>query len=174
MMETAIIELSRRSVLCALSGSVALLAFNSSAAAQTIVKVSLWDKGEASMDGMETAEMGLAMAGADMDMATMGITVDMPEIPAGEITFTVINDSQEFYHSLSIAPVADVATELPYLSDKMIVDEAAAGTVARGKELRPHASGSVTVELQPGIYILFCNVGGHYVMGMWTLITVTG
>ena len=118
--------------------------------------------------------MGMAMAGADMTMATMGITVDKPEIPAGEVTFAVINDSQEFYHSLAIAPVADVATALPYLSDKMMVDEAAAGTVARGKELRPHDSGSVKVALQPGTYILFCNVGGHYVMGMWTLITVKG
>ena len=55
-----------------------------------------------------------------------------------------------------------------------MVDEAAAGVIARGKELRPHASGSVTATLQPGTYILFCNVGGHYVMGMWTLMTVTG
>lgn len=167
-------QLSRRSVLSALSVSVALVAFNFPAAAGTVVKVSLWDKGEASMDGMDIAQMGLAMAGTSMDMATMGITVDRPEISAGEVTFTVINDSQEFYHSLSIAPVADIATELPYLREKLMVDETAAGTVARSKELRPHASGSVTVELQTGTYILFCNIGGHYVMGMWTLITVTG
>lgn len=166
--------LSRRLAISAVSASVALLVFHPAAASGTVVKVSLWDKGEASMDGMDMAPMGMAMAGANMDMATMGITVDKPEIRSGEVTFTVINDSQEFYHSLSIAPVADVTTELPYLSDKMMVDEAAAGTLARGKELRPHASGSVTVELQPGTYILFCNVGGHYVMGMWTLITVTG
>lgn len=167
-------QLSRRSVISTLPASVAVLAFRPAAAAGTVVKVSLWDKGETSMDGKGMAPMGMAMAGADMSMATMGITVDTPEIPAGEVTFSVINDSQEFYHSLSIAPVADVATELPYLTDKMMVDEAAAGTVARGKELRPHASGTVTVALQPGTYILFCNVGGHYAMGMWTLITVTG
>jgi uncharacterized cupredoxin-like copper-binding protein len=168
-----VMQLSRRSVVSALPASVALLAFRPATASGTVVKVSLWDKGEASMDAMEMPPMGMAMAGADMAKATMGITVELAEIPAGEVTFTVTNESQEFYHSLSIAPVADVATELPYLSDKMMVDEAAAGTVARGKELRPHASGSVTVELQPGTYILFCNVGGHYVMGMWTLITVT-
>lgn len=103
----------------------------------------------------------------------MGITVDTPEIPAGEITFRVTNESQEFYHSLSIAPVADVSKELPYLSDKEMVDEAAAGTVAHGKELRPHDSGSVTADLRPGTYILFCNIAQHYAMGMWTLVTVT-
>ncbi|MFN6055370.1 MAG: hypothetical protein ACK47C_04930 [Paracoccaceae bacterium] len=152
---------------------MALLTFQSAEAAGTLVKVSLWDKGEASMDGMDMAPMGMAMAGADMDMATMGITVDRSEVPAGEITFTVINESQEFYHSLSIAPVADTSKELPYLNDKMMVDEAAAGTVASGKELRPHATGSVTADLKPGTYILFCNVAQHYAMGMWTLVTVT-
>lgn len=165
-------QLSRRSILATIPGSLAL-AFQPAVAAETVVNVSLWDKGEASMDAMDMEPMGMAMAGADMDMATMGITVDKAEIPAGEVTFTVTNESQEFYHNLSIAPVADPSVALPYLDDARMVDEAAAGTIARGKELKPHASGSVTATLEPGTYILFCNVGGHYVMGMWTLITVT-
>jgi uncharacterized cupredoxin-like copper-binding protein len=28
--------------------------------------------------------------------------------------------------------------------------------------------------MQPGTYILYCNIAGHYAMGMWTLLTVTG
>ena len=28
--------------------------------------------------------------------------------------------------------------------------------------------------LKPGLYILYCNIPGHYVLGMWTLMTVTG
>lgn len=167
-------QISRRSVLAAIPGTVALLAARPAAADGTVVKVSLWDKGDASMEGMDMATMGMAMSGANMAMATMGITVDRPDIPAGEVTFTVTNESQSFYHSLSIAPVADTSKELPYLSDKMMVDEAAAGTVARGKELKPHATGSVTADLRPGTYILFCNVAGHYAMGMWTLVTATG
>ena len=156
-----------------ISGTLSVLAFNRTALAGTAVKISLWDKGAASMDGMDTmTPMGMAMPGAMMDMATMGITTDTAEIPAGEVTFTVVNESQEFYHSLAIAPVADTAKELPYLIDKMMVDEAAAGTIVRMKELRPHTSGSVTVTMQPGTHILFCNIAGHYVMGMWTIVTV--
>lgn len=41
------------------------------------------------------------------------------------------------------------------------------------KELKPHTSGSVTVNMPPGTYILYCNIAGHYAMGMWTIITVT-
>lgn len=125
---------SRRSVIGTTSGTVLLLMFNHGAFAGTVVKVTLWDKGETSMDGMDTmTPMGMAMPGAVMDMATMGITVDTPEVPAGEITFSVVNESQEFYHNVTISPVADVSKELPYLIDKMMVDEEAAGITARVK-----------------------------------------
>lgn len=167
--------LSRHSAISLLSGTLLLLASNQAAFAETVVKVALWDKGEASMDGMDTMKpMGMAMPGAMMDMATMGITVDAVEIPAGEVTFKVINESPNFYHAVTISPVAGPSRELPYLKDKMMVDEEAAGITARAKELRPGTSGSVTVDLQPGTYILYCNIAGHYAMGMWTLITVTG
>lgn len=168
-------KLSRRAILSGFPVSMSLLAFNRAALAGTVVKISLWDKGEASMDAMDTLmPMGLAMPGAGMDMATMGITADPAEIPAGEVTFTAVNESKEFYHSLAIAPVADLSKELPYLVEDRMVDEEAAGTIARMKELRPQTSGSATFDLQPGTYILYCNIAGHYVMGMWTLLKVTG
>lgn len=168
-------KFSRRSTVSLISGAIPFLAFARSASAETVVKVALWDKGEASMDGIDTMmPMGMAMPGAMMDMATMGITVDTLEIPAGEVTFRVINESQEFYHSVTISPVEDPSRELPYLIDARMVDEKAAGTTARLKELRPRDSGSVTVNMQPGTYILYCNIAGHYAMGMWTIVAVTG
>ena len=167
-------KLSRRSTITLISGTASLLMFNHGAFAGTVVKIALWDKGETSMDGMDTmTPMGMAMPGAVMDMAPMGITVGTPEVPAGEITFSVVNESQEFYHNVTISPVADVSKELPYLIDRMMVDEEAAGITARVKELKPHTSGSVTVNMPPGTYILYCNIAGHYAMGMWTIITVT-
>lgn len=167
-------KLSRRSALVLVPGTFVFLASSRDALAETVVKVLLWDKGEASMDNMDTmAPMGMAMPGAMMDMATMGITVDTSEFPAGEITFSVVNESQEFYHNVAISPFADVSKGLPYLIDMMMVDEMAAGSTARVKELKPHTSGSVTVNMPPGIYVLYCNIAGHYAMGMWTVITVT-
>ncbi len=41
-------------------------------------------------------------------------------------------------------------------------------------ETEPGESGQVTLHLNPGTYILFCNIPGHYAMGMWTLLKVTG
>jgi uncharacterized cupredoxin-like copper-binding protein len=157
------------------SGLLPYLAVSRIARAETVVKVALWDKGPASMDNVDkVAPMGMAMPGAGMDMATMGITVDAVQVPAGDVTFNVTNQSPEFYHAVTISPVADPSIELPYLTDKRMVDEEAAGVTARVKELRPGTSRSVTVAMQPGTYILYCNIAGHYAMGMWTLLTVTG
>jgi uncharacterized cupredoxin-like copper-binding protein len=168
-------KLPSRLVRSVLTTALLLLVFSSGANAQARVKVSLWDKGPTAMDGVDSLmPMGMAMAGAKMDGATMGITVDVLEIPAGQVTFSVINDSQEFYHSMVISPIIDQSRELPYLTDTMMVDEEAAGRTALVKELKPHGSGSVTVDMTPGTYILYCNIAGHYVMGMWTIITVTG
>ncbi len=167
-------KLSRRLMVSAMSGMLPFLAFSRAAYAGTVVKVALWDKGATSMDAMDTLmPMGMAMSGAMMDMATMGITADTVEIPAGEVTFRVVNESQEFYHSMVISPVGDPSKELPYLIEERMVDEEAAVATARVKELKPHDSGSVTVDMQPGTYILYCNIAGHYVMGMWTMVTVT-
>jgi uncharacterized cupredoxin-like copper-binding protein len=54
------------------------------------------------------------------------------------------------------------------------VDEETAGITARLKDLRPRDSGAVTVDMQPGTSILYCNIAGHYAMGMLTLVAVTG
>jgi uncharacterized cupredoxin-like copper-binding protein len=39
-------------------------------------------------------------------------------------------------------------------------------------ELDPGKSGALTITLEPGLYLLFCNVPGHFISGMWTTITV--
>jgi uncharacterized cupredoxin-like copper-binding protein len=164
---------SRHLMLSGLSGALSVLVCSGAAFAETIVKVSLWDKGPASMEMTDAmAPMGMAMAGAKMDMATMGITTSVQEIPAGEITFEIINDSGEFYHSMAFSPIVDQTVELPYLTDKMMIDEEALAPVSKGKELKPHATGTVKAELTPGTYVLYCNITGHYMMGMWTVVTV--
>ena len=145
------------------------------AMAGTTVKVSLWDKGASSMDMMDSIKpMGMAMMSADMTMATMGITLDTASVAAGEVTFEAVNASKDIIHEMILAPVVDQAKGLPYLVDDMKVDEDAAGHLGEVSELVPGKSGALTLTLKPGTYILFCNIPGHYAMGMWTLIKVTG
>jgi uncharacterized cupredoxin-like copper-binding protein len=166
--------ITRRAAVAGLVGSVAGLAINPAFAADTIVNVSLWDKGDSSMDMMGTAKpMGMAMMGANMSMVTMGITPDVTSVPAGEITFKATNDSTGIIHEMILAPVTDPAKPLPYDKDLERVDEEAAKSLGEVSELEPGSSGALTVTLKPGTYILYCNIPGHYMLGMWSLITVT-
>jgi uncharacterized cupredoxin-like copper-binding protein len=144
------------------------------ASAETVVKITLWDKGAASMDHIgEHKPMGMAVEGADHEQATMGVTLDLQAVPTGEITFKITNVSGEFYHAVVITPVADTSVPLVYNEEDRRVDEGAAGVTANLGELRPHDAKTKKAVLSPGTYILYCNIAGHYAMGMWTLLTVT-
>ena len=148
----------------------------SGAASATDVLVHLWDKGPAAMANADTTKpMGMAMPGAgDMSKATMGITVDSNNIPAGEVTLVAINDSKSLIHEMLIAPVHSTYSPLPYDNVSMRVDEDAAHSLGEVSELDPGQTGALRITLKPGTYILLCNIPGHYAMGMWTTIVVKG
>jgi uncharacterized cupredoxin-like copper-binding protein len=163
-------------VLFVASATVAAAVGRPALAAGTVIKVSLWDKGEMSMDMLGKGKpMGMGMMGAEMGMkmAMLGITLDHDTVAAGEVTFEVTNDSRSMIHEMVVTPVADENLPLPYITDEERVDEDAAGHVGEVAELDPGKSGALTVTLQPGRYVLYCNIPGHYVLGMWSILTVT-
>ncbi len=183
-------NITRRHTFALAAGVLAGAMSGPALAAGTVVQVSLWDKGPDSMSmlGMGPA-MGMAMGGPGhgmgMGSATgrggkgarmgpMGITATPDSVPAGEVTFEVVNDSKDIIHEMIVSPVADVNTPLPYDTEMERVDEDAAGHLGEVSELDPGQSGALRLTLKPGQYILFCNIPGHYVLGMWTLLTVTG
>ncbi|MFO1033373.1 MAG: sulfocyanin-like copper-binding protein [Hyphomicrobiales bacterium] len=46
-------------------------------------------------------------------------------------------------------------------------------TLGSVNEIAPNASApSLTLNLDPGKYLLYCNIAGHYAYGMWTVIDV--
>ncbi|KFE35540.1 hypothetical protein [Thioclava atlantica] len=168
-------SLTRRAALALALAALPALSITPAMAADSVVKVSLWDKGDMSMDTLgKVPPMGFAMVGAaEKDKtATMGVTVTPDAVPAGKVTFEVTNDSKGTIHEMIVSPVKDMSTPLPYIDDEMRVDEDAAGHLGEVSELDPGASGALTLNLKPGSYILFCNIPGHYVLGMWTLFTV--
>ncbi len=140
------------------------------AAAGTTVKVSLWDKG-GMMDFSQNMGMGLGMH-HNMSMAMVGIKVDKTTVPAGKVTFEVTNTSKETIHEMILAPIPDENAQLPFVANEGRVDEEASGDLGEVSELDPGKGGSLTLDLQPGLYTLFCNLPGHYMAGMWTTIRV--
>lgn len=139
--------------------------------AQTTVNVELWDKG-GMMDMTGDMQWGMGMHG-DPKMALMGIKVDKTEVPAGMVTFDVKNISKEVIHEMLVAPIKSTSDVLPYIDNEDRIDEAAAGDLGEVSELDPGGSGALTLDLKPGLYLLFCNVPEHFRAGMWTTVTVT-
>lgn len=144
-------------------------------AADSTVHVSLWDKGpdSAMMDGAMMWGMGKTMSGGDMAMAMMGIKIDLSTVAAGNVTFEVVNESMDIIHEMVVSPITSTDADLPYLANENRVDEETAGHLGEVAELDPGKSGALTVDLKPGLYLLYCNIPNHFVGGMWTVLTVT-
>ena len=149
------------------ASAVAITAFASQAA--TTVQVSLWDKGA---DTEMAVGLVYGAAGVDLSKATMGVKTSPAEAKAGVVTFKVTNDSKDTIHEMIVIYLEDPTKLLPYLDDEKRVDEDKAGDKGEVSELDPGKSGSLTINLKAGTYLLICNVPGHYAAGMWATFTV--
>jgi uncharacterized cupredoxin-like copper-binding protein len=136
-------------------------------AADSKVNVTLWDKGPSAE--VKTDE-GMGMAG-DHSKATMGLKLSKDHAKAGNVTFLVKNSSKQIVHEMVVIPYP-ANGKVPYSDKDSKFDEDAAGHLGEVSELEPGKSGSVTLDLKPGKYILSCNVATHYANGMWTVLTV--
>ncbi len=137
-------------------------------AAGEVVKVSAT---ETTADMDPTLTLGMA-TGGDMSKATMFLKATPATVPAGEVTFELSNASKTLIHEMVVSTAIDPTKPLPYNANENRVDEDAAGHLGEVAEIDPGKTGSVTLTLKPGTYLLYCNVPGHYMAGMWTIVTV--
>ena len=142
--------------------------FIPAAMAASVVHVSLTDDGT---DAALAGDMGMGLS-ADMSKAIMHVTADTESVPAGDVTFAVTNASNTMIHEMLLVKVNDTHAQLPYFAGDDRIDEDKAGSLGEVSELDAGKSGSLTLTLDPGSYVLFCNLRGHYMAGMWTTITV--
>lgn len=164
---------TRRTWLVIASGMVAAMSSGAAFARTNVIKASLWDKGAGSMGMLGHGEMmGMGHMGGNMAMASMGIKLSSQTVAAGTVRFDVTNDSKSMVHEMVVSPVKDEKIPLPYSENGSKVDEDAAGHLGEVAELEPGQKGGLTLTLKPGKYILYCNIPGHYALGMWTLLTV--
>jgi len=92
------------------------------------------------------------------------------ETPAGSVTFDLTNDGPSDHTFFmvktdladDVLPVADHLVQVDQLDVVAEIDTFPAGTEQ-----------SLSVDLQPGAYVMFCNLTGHYESDMHTAFTVT-
>jgi len=127
------------------------------------------------------ATTGAATTGAatvDVTLQEWAIVPATTSLAAGKVTFNAKNAGPTDEHEMVVLKTDLPLLGLPTGADGK-VDEEAAGLTSMGEvsELGVGATGSVTVDLAAGRYLLICNVvdadgDAHYGKGMVTEITV--
>src|SRR5438105_9558950 len=104
-----------------------------------------------------------------IDMSDFKIAADHPTIAAGHVVIGIRNHASTA-HELKV-----IKTDLA--PDQLPVDAATAKVTEDGKvgellNIAGGASRKLVLELTPGKYVLFCNVAGHYQLGMHAALEV--
>jgi uncharacterized cupredoxin-like copper-binding protein len=113
------------------------------------------------------------MMGQPGRMGMMSVSVDKDTVKAGAIIFEVTNFSKAMEHEMLVIAVSDPNAPLPYDSDSARVPEDKVNSLGEVPELEAGKSGKLELHLKPGMYLLICNIAGHYAAGMYTVLTVT-
>jgi len=94
-------------------------------------------------------------------------------VPAGMVRFQLVNNGPST-HELIVVRTDRAPARLPLQRDGLTVDEEGPGVdhvdEAEGLDLADRRT--VTLDLAPGRYVLFCNMEGHYLGGMHAPFTV--
>lgn len=141
------------------------------------------DTGGATTDTTATAATGTVVK---VQLGEKGakyfVTVDKATVPAGTTTFQIDNVGS-MHHEMAIFKTDLPADKLP-VTDENKVDEEKAGlldeavytTPLRGDadhRIRDGRGVNFTIDLQPGKYVLLCNLAGHYQKGQYVAFTVS-
>jgi uncharacterized cupredoxin-like copper-binding protein len=116
---------------------------------------------EATRDGAETT--------VSATLSEFVVELGASSAPAGEITFEAENTGT-LSHELVIVRSDAAPDALPL--DGAVVDESAIDVIGEIPEFAAGATDAGTFKLEPGNYVVFCNVAGHYQGGMHAAFTV--
>ena len=101
------------------------------------------------------------------------ITPATASAPAGNVKISVKNTAGQDHEFVVFRTDLDPA-KLPLTSDGSQIDEAGAGVtrVAELEAINPSKTKTLDVKLDPGRYVMVCNIPTHYGLGMHTVVTV--
>ncbi len=107
------------------------------------------------------------------NLSGMKMTATPASVRSGRITIHAINNSKALVHEVIVVRAPPNGAPLPYDDKRGEVIEKRIKDLGEVPDLPPDKSGSITVQLAPGNYLLICNQPSHYKAGMWTKLTVT-
>jgi uncharacterized cupredoxin-like copper-binding protein len=112
----------------------------------------------------------VAVTAGDKSDTEQFLTVEPASVKAGSVTFTLTNTGTK-KHEMVVLKTDEPFAGLAVGADHRVSEDTSAGEVG---ETDPGKSGTVTLDLQAGKYVLVCNIEKHYEQGMRVGFTVTG
>ena len=99
-----------------------------------------------------------------------GIGLDRTSVTSGKVTFNITN-AGTVVHELAVLKTDLPADKLPANPDKpgKVKED---GNVGEVEGIAAKGTKDLSLDLQPGAYVLICNLPAHYGMGMHTAYTV--
>lgn len=99
------------------------------------------------------------------------ISLDTSSVPAGDVTFNVSNNASDTPHELLVIRTDTAADSMP-TDDSGNLMEDQLNIVGKAEDISPGGSATISVTLEPGHYVLACNLPGHFSQGMHIDFTV--
>lgn len=104
-------------------------------------------------------------------LSDFSIRLQPSTVGPGEVTIGITNRGPSEHEFVVIATTDDVAADaLPIEGD--VVNEDGLEIVDEVEGIDPGGDEELTLDLDPGRYIVICNIEGHYRAGMHALLTV--
>jgi uncharacterized cupredoxin-like copper-binding protein len=139
---------------CAGLFSVALVACSSSSSSSS-----------AGTSGSSASPGGIGATEKDF-----AITLDTSSVPSGNVTFNISNEGPSAHEFVVIQ--SDLAPDALPVKDDEVQEDKVEG-VGEQEDIAPSTTTSLSLDLEPGSYVVICNVTGHYEQGMYAGLTVT-
>lgn len=125
---------------------------------------------------VQTTAPSAALAGTTVEVelgedgGELYVRPSVESVKAGTTTFAVANEGA-MPHEFVLLRTDTPADDLPEADGGKVKEE---GRLAYVPPITPDARTSyVTLDLEPGKYVLLCNVPGHYGLGQYAAFTVT-
>jgi len=105
-------------------------------------------------------------------LKSFAIELSNNTIKAGSVAFEASNIAPDQIHEMLVVKTDQAPDSLPYDAGESKIPEDKIQSLGEVSELDAGKDGSLILNLQPGKYLLFCNIATHFKSGMVTSLTV--
>jgi uncharacterized cupredoxin-like copper-binding protein len=113
---------------------------------------------------------GTSSGGVGATEKDFAIALDQTSMSSGTVTFNISNEGPSTHEFVVIQ--SDLAPDALPVKDNEVEEDKVEG-VGEQEDIAPSTTATLSLDLDPGSYVVICNLPGHYEQGMRAGFTVT-